>query len=408
MGGGIKLYLGEAAPAASAKPQSPPPSPTLADVVRVAYTKNSQLSRRQTDLRHSLQQSCFWRHLQHTFFSNPSKCSMYEAMTVEEFEAYSRSEELNGKLTPVKPNVHSAQLEENDTHQAATSVDEAAPMQMHDVVEGVAPMHEDTDEASETGDEENEMIPTRVASQVAIVCHPRRMCRHSARSGLSSSPRFRRFREVIKNGATSTVVQIAEVLMKLLESVWLRGLVLSGTEVEYSTVISVSITMTVLPPSSAATLADVVRMAYHKNVKMCKQRDRAALRQTVQQSQFWRHLQHTFLEDPKEGARLERMTVPEFEARHQRSASPLSRATSSQPTLTCPVPASDVSNENNLPTRASKCRRLSRRDAHAAKDMKTDLIAPAQQRAELSHVVIQPWRRPILASVNRAGVCSTV
>ncbi|EDQ85753.1 uncharacterized protein MONBRDRAFT_28961 [Monosiga brevicollis MX1] len=135
----------------------------------------------------------------------------------------------------------------------------------------------------------------------------------------------------------------------------------------------VPITTTAMPSSSptATTLADVVRMAYHKNIKMCKQQDRMALRQTVQQSQFWRHLQHTFLEDPQEGACLERMTVPQFEAHRRRSASPLSH--------TKPVASA-----------------------------KTDLVTPPLHQVEPSHIVVRPCRRSVLASANRVGICSTV
>ncbi|EDQ92310.1 uncharacterized protein MONBRDRAFT_4764 [Monosiga brevicollis MX1] len=99
---------------------SPTPSSplTLADIVRHAYNKNILLTnpsaafsrtrtrsqaRRSTHLQaitgitagpngsilcRKLQQTCFWRHLQRVFFDNPDECSLFEIMTVTEYEKY--------------------------------------------------------------------------------------------------------------------------------------------------------------------------------------------------------------------------------------------------------------------------------------------------------------------------------
>ncbi|EDQ92762.1 uncharacterized protein MONBRDRAFT_4755 [Monosiga brevicollis MX1] len=73
------------------------------------------------------------------------------------------------------------------------------------------------------------------------------------------------------------------------------------------------------PQPGVATLGDVVRHAYVKN--MALDTDKCPLGRAVVQSRFWRHLQHTFFQDQTKAVLLENMTVTEYEQyRHQRQS----------------------------------------------------------------------------------------
>ncbi|EDQ85756.1 uncharacterized protein MONBRDRAFT_11584 [Monosiga brevicollis MX1] len=80
-----------ATPVAQASGPPSSASSTLGDIVRTAHNKNKRNMRRRRGLHHVLQQSQFWRHLQHTFLTNPAESALFENMTVLEYENYCRA-----------------------------------------------------------------------------------------------------------------------------------------------------------------------------------------------------------------------------------------------------------------------------------------------------------------------------
>ncbi|EDQ92311.1 uncharacterized protein MONBRDRAFT_35417 [Monosiga brevicollis MX1] len=71
------------------------------------------------------------------------------------------------------------------------------------------------------------------------------------------------------------------------------------------------VSQTSAPACACSTLGAIVRTAHSKNKRDMRRRD--SLHRALQQSQFWRHLQRTFLTNPAESDLFENMTVQEYE-----------------------------------------------------------------------------------------------
>ncbi|EDQ88999.1 uncharacterized protein MONBRDRAFT_25785 [Monosiga brevicollis MX1] len=166
----------------------PKPSSTLADVVRQAYIKNHKLaassdakplSAKNRRLRaptsnspylcRMVQQSRFWRQLQGIFFENSSECSLYEAMTVTEYEKHRNSKLQPTTMAPSKTDT-TATTTSQDTRPAHPEQSASPNTAAKNV-----PVAEDTTDAMPTRLSHLHSSPTccalRLARRHMATCH---------------------------------------------------------------------------------------------------------------------------------------------------------------------------------------------------------------------------------------------